>query len=133
MFFPAGGFGVTYQRILGVTCPSYVPMCPPGRSRFVHLGGAVAMQTFASSGRRGRAAGGLPGLLDKLGQNPAEITRVQERDRGAERPVPGPRVDQPAPGPADLRERRGHVRYRVPHVVHALAAPREELSDRGVV
>src|ERR1700753_3263089 len=74
-----------------------VTICPavmPGRSRFMHLAGDRVCKRLRCSGGAQR--------LNKLRQNATKVTRVEEGDRGAHRPVPRLLVDQPDARAADL-------------------------------
>src|SRR5271170_2263654 len=84
----------------------------------------------SSLGSAGRRA--LVGCLNQFGQDSAQVSRVQESDRGAHRSVPRPLVEQSHPGGADGGEGLADVAGAVADMVDALAAAGEEPPDRGV-
>ena len=70
--------------------------------------------------------------MDQFCQHAADVLWVQERDRGAHRAVPRPRVDQAYAGRPDRLESRRDVRDPVADVMHSLAAAGQEPADRCV-
>src|SRR5689334_5075170 len=101
----------------------------------MHPGQAPAALSAAPAAPVAQPPNGIAQLaqwLHKLRQYPTKVTRVQKGDRSAHRPVPRPLVNQPDTRLADLGQRLGHVGHLIADVVHALAAPLEELADRAV-